>query len=195
MVHATINFPICALRRVHTYNRPTFMSKNTNTNTVHVRIANLRNLSRFQAETALAFALVPADVNPETAEKFVLSIRARLSHLASLSADKAEIKRVGKVGKDGDVKVSFTAESVKVKEDTASRLARIVKSAAQFAKDCGTTELPSVAQSADIRATVAAWCKEHAAASETIGGNANDIIDVEEVKLQDEPATNPPALA
>jgi hypothetical protein len=169
------------------------MSTN-NTDSINVRLAKLRNLSRFQAETALAFDLVPASVNNETTEKFILAIRSRLAFLASLSADKAEIKRVGKVGKDGDVKVSFTAESVKVKEDTASRIARIVKSAAQFAKDCGTTVLPPVDASADIRKTVAEWCADHKVAPEAAGGgSASDVIDVETVSAESSGVATLPA--
>lgn len=120
------------------------------------RIAQLLELERFQPQTALLAHLIPLGTSPVIVVKLLEAHRARLAHIAKLSAEGADVKASRATGKDKEVKWKTKAgETVKTADDIHATIDRLAKWQAQGEKLEAGKVWP--APDSPITQRVAAW--------------------------------------
>lgn len=122
------------------------------------RIAELLELPRFMEQTALLAHLIPLGTSPIVVVKMLEAHRARLAHIAKLSAESANVKAGKATGKDKEVTWRATAGSaIKTNDDIHATIDRIAKWQAQGEKLEAGTVWPT--SDSPIAARVASWAQ------------------------------------
>lgn len=99
------------------------------------RIVALLELPRFKEQTTLLAHLIPLGTSPVIVVKMLEAHRARLAHIAKLSAEGSNVKAGKATGKDKEVKWKTTVgEAVKTADDIHAAIDRIAKWQAQGEK-------------------------------------------------------------
>lgn len=124
--------------------------------TAEKRIAQLLELERFQAQTVILAHLIPLGTSPVIVVKLLEAHRARLAHIAKLSAESADVRASRATGADKEVKWKATAgETVKTADDIHATIDRLAKWQAQGEKLEAGKVWP--APDSPIAQRVAAW--------------------------------------
>lgn len=124
--------------------------------TAETRIVELLQLERFQAQTVLLAHLIPLGTSPVIVVKLLEAHRARLAHIAKLSAEGADVRASRATGADKEVRWKATAgETVKTADDIHATIDRLAKWQAQGEKLEGGKAWPT--PDSPIAQRVAAW--------------------------------------